>query len=197
MTNKSIKIVVGSKSEQPCIYVFDLTEVLYEKIQEARTKLKEIQQTNPKRKQVSWNIDFYRVYPYFLRSNIIRGIEKQERDISGLVSFAIHDKYFTRKVTEEINNSQKEKCFSYMEQEYESDLLAYFIKNSSSPLKIMFFDTFIGFVSLEEPGNIQHVSYPISYDELDNAYCHMQNYYENLENQDEDEDDYWGYQYIY
>jgi len=189
MTPKSIKVVVGSKTEQPCVYAFDLTEALYEKIQESRKKLKEIQQANPQRKQISWNTDFYRIHPYFLRSTIIRGIEKQERDVTGLVSLAIHDKHFTRKVTEEFTIFNKDKCFYYVEEEYETDLLAYFIKNSSIPLKILFFEEFIGFMSLEEPSNIEHISYHITYGELEDAYYHMQNYYEELENPEEDDDD--------
>lgn len=197
MTQKSIKVVVGSKTEQPCVYVLDLTPEFYERIQATRKKLKERKQTNPELKSLGLKNHGGVVYPYFLRSNIIRGIEKQERDITGLVSLAIHDKHFTRKVTEEIANYNTNTCFYYVEQEYETDLLGYFMKSSTDPLRIMFFDDFIGFLSLEEPGNIQHVSYPISYDELEDAYNHMLYYYEELENpdeyEDEDLDDYLNY----
>lgn len=193
MTQKSIKIVVGSKTEQPCVYVLDLTPEFYNRIQETRKKLKERKQTNPELKSLGLKNHGDVVYPYFLRSNIIRGIEKQERDITGLVALAIHDKHFTRKVTQEITNYNKDACFYYIEQEYETDLLGYFIKSLTDPLRILFFDDFIGFMSLEEPNNIQHVSYPISYDKLEDAYNHMQYYYEELENPDEDLDDYLNY----
>ncbi|MCO7722411.1 hypothetical protein NJB85_04345 [Myroides odoratimimus] len=189
MTDKSIKIVIGSKSEQPCIYVFDLTENLYEKIQGTRKKLKEIQKIEPDRKFISWKPELFCINPYFLRSNIIRGIEKQERDITGLVSLAIHDKHFTRKVTEEFDTSNKHKCLAFVEQAYITDFLAYFIKDSSIPLKILLFDDFFGFLSLEKPDDIQHISYPISYDDLDDAYNDMLCYYEMLENQEEDEEE--------
>ena len=36
MTPKSIKVVIRTKTEQPCVYAFDLTETLYERMQESR-----------------------------------------------------------------------------------------------------------------------------------------------------------------